>query len=292
MSVGDRLALVLLGAIWGGSFLFMRVAVPEFGPIALIGLRVVLGMLVLVGLLAARGEMGQLRGHGLRWVLLGALNTAVPFTLYAWATTPLGAGLPAVLNSTVPLFSALIGGLVLGELLSRQRWLGLFLGFAGVIVLVYPKLNFSGGREQALGVAAGLAAALLYALAAHYTKRRFNAVPPLVVATGNMLGATLVILPLVPFAWPERLPSAPALGAAVALGVVCTALAYILYFRLIPRIGTTRAISVTYLIPVFGLLWGRIFLDEALGLRTLIGSAIVLLGTALVLRAAPGSQKR
>jgi drug/metabolite transporter (DMT)-like permease len=289
VSNADRMALLLLGAIWGASFLFMRVAVPEFGPVALIGLRVTIGLLVLIALLAARGDLQKLRGHGWRWLVLGAVNTAIPFTLFAFATKSLGAGLPAVLNSTVPLFGALIGGLLLSERLSSQRVLGLLLGFAGVVVLVYNKISFSGDPEQTQSVAAGLAAALLYACAAHYTKRHFTGVAPLVVATGNMLGATLLMLPLLPFVWPERMPSLPAYGAALTLGVVCTALAYVLYFRLIPRIGTTRAISVTYLVPVFGLLWGWFFLDEPLGLRTLIGSAIVLAGTALVLRA-PAAQ--
>jgi len=285
MRLHDRLALLLLGGIWGSSFLFMKVAEPEFGAVPLIALRVSIGAVFLTAWLAARGELGALRGRAGGFLIVGALNSAIPFTLYAWSTGSLGAGLPSVLNATVPLFGALVAFLWLRERLSSMRAFGLALGFAGVLILTWTKLFARQGETTALGVAAGLFAALLYALAAHDSKRRFAGVPPLAVAAGSMLAASALLVPPALFLLPEELPSPRALGAAVTLGLVCTTLAYALYFRLLEQLGATRAITVTYLIPAFGLLWSFLFLGEPLTLRTLAGSAVVLLGTALVLRA-------
>lgn len=285
MSLRDRLALLLLGGIWGSSFLFMKVAEPQFGAVPLIALRVSIGAVLLTGLLAARGQLGALRGRAGAFLRIGALNSAVPFTLYAWSTGSLGAGLPSVLNATVPLFGALVAFVWLRERLSVARAVGLAVGFAGVLVLTWPKLAGAGAETSALGVAAGLLAALLYAVAAHDSKRTFAGVPPLAVAAGSMLGASALLVPPALFLLPAELPGPRALGAALALGVVCTSLAYALYFRLLEALGATRAITVTYLIPCFGLLWGYLFLAEPLTPRTLVGSAVVLAGTALVLRA-------
>lgn len=290
MKLADRLALLLLGGIWGSSFLFMKVAEPELGAVALIAARVSIAAVILTLWLAARGGLGALRGHAGAFLTLGALNSAIPFTLYAWSTGSLGAGLPSVLNATVPMFGALVAFLWLRERLGAARGLGLALGFAGVLVLTGPKLAAGAGESSALGVAAGLFAALLYALAAHYSKRRFAGVPPLAVAAGSMLGASTLLLPPALFLLPASLPSPRALGAALALGVVCTSLAYALFFRLLETLGATRTITVTYLIPAFGLLWSYLFLEEPLTARMLAGSAIVLCGTAIVLRAGtPGA---
>lgn len=279
-----QLALLLLGSIWGASFLFLRLAEPEFGAVPLIAVRVSVGALVLCGMLAARGELHDLRGHARGFVIVGALNSAVPFTLYAWATGSLGAGVPSVLNATVPLFGALVGSLWLGERLSGRRALGLALGFAGVLILTWSRLFSGAGDTSALAVAAGLFAALLYAIAAHDTKRRLAGVPPLAIAAGSMVGASALLVPVALFVLPRELPSPRALAAALALGLVCTSLAYAIYFRLLEALGATRAITVTYLVPAFGLLWSYLFLDEPLTWRTLAGSTVVLCGTALILR--------
>ncbi|MEQ1894846.1 MAG: DMT family transporter, partial [Planctomycetota bacterium] len=233
MSLRDRLALLLLGGIWGSSFLFMKVAEPQFGAVPLIALRVSIGAVLLTGLLAARGQLGALRGRAGAFLRIGALNSAVPFTLYAWSTGSLGAGLPSVLNATVPLFGALVAFVWLRERLSVARAVGLAVGFAGVLVLTWPKLAGAGAETSALGVAAGLLAALLYAVAAHDSKRTFAGVPPLAVAAGSMLGASALLVPPALFLLPAELPGPRALGAALALGVVCTSLAYALYFRLL-----------------------------------------------------------
>ncbi len=281
----QQLALLLLGAIWGASFLFLRIAEPEFGAVPLIALRVSIAALVLCVLLTARGQLATLRGRTRDFVIVGALNSAIPFTLYAWSTGSLGAGVPSVLNATVPLFGALIATVWLREHMSGRRALGLALGFAGVLTLTWSKLFAAEGETSALAVGAGLLAALLYAVAAHDSKRRLAGVPPIAAAAGSMVGASVLLVPLALFVLPNEVPSARALGAALALGVVCTSLAYAIYFRLLEALGATRAITVTYIIPAFGLLWGRLFLDEPLTWRTLAGSAVVLCGTALILRA-------
>jgi drug/metabolite transporter (DMT)-like permease len=281
MSFRQKLELVLLAAIWGASFLFMRVAAPEFGPLALIALRVTIAALFLVAILAARGQLGGLHRRALDLAVVGALNSAIPFTLFAYATLSLPAGYSSVLNATVPLFGAVIGFVWLRERLALQRILGLALGFGGVVTLVAAKLTVAGDR---LAVAAGLAAAVLYAFAAHVTRRRLSDLPPLAIATGSQLAASALLAPFALATLPAESPSARAWLCAAVLGVLCTGVAYVLYFRLLAAVGAARSMTVTYLIPLFGILWGATFLGEPMHVSTALGGAIVLLGVALVVR--------
>lgn len=283
MSTRDRVELVLLGAIWGSSFLFMRVAAPEFGPLALIAVRVAVAAVFLTAVLAWRGQAAGLRGNMRELTLIGTINSAVPFSLFAFATLSLSAGFSSVLNATAPLFAAAVGLLWLRERLSLRQNLGLALGFAGVVVLVSSKLSLAGDR---LAVLAGLAAAVCYGIAAHYTKRRLARLKPLAIAAGSQIGASLVLLPFAVLTWPEAAPSTRSIVYAIVLGVVCTGLAYVLYFRLLERIGTARSMTVTYLVPLFGMLWGFLFLGEPVTLRMLLGGGVVLAGVTLVARGA------
>lgn len=279
MSLRDRLELLVLAAIWGASFLFMRVAAPEFGPLALIEIRVAIAALFLGAVLAARGGFGRLRGKVVPLTLVGAINSALPFSLFAFAALSLPAGYNSVLNATVPLFGALVAYLWLREGTSARKLVGLMIGFTGVVLLVWSKLSLAGSRSAVL---AGLAAALAYGIAAHYTRRRLTGVEPLAIATGSQIAASVLLLPFALATWPEVGPSRAAWGAALVLGVACTGVAYILYFRLIAHVGPARAILVTYLIPVFGLLWGTLFLGEPLTLPTVLGCVVIFLGTATV----------
>lgn len=285
MSARDRLILVLLGAIWGSSFLFMRVATPELDAVPLITLRVGIAALFLIAALRLRGSaLGALRGRWPEVALLGAVNTALPFCLFAHAVETLPAGFSSVLNATVPLFGALLGFLVWSDRLPVRKVAGLLVGFAGVVLLAWPKLT---APSERLAVAEGLAAALLYAIAAHHARRRFTTTPPLALATGTTLAAALLLLPIAPFAWPEAKPSWKSLGCGAVLGVVCTGLAYALYFALLARIGTAKATTVTFLVPLFGVVWGVLFLAESFTLATAIGGAVVVAGTALVVAGGP-----
>ena len=290
MSTRDRLILVLLGAIWGSSFLFMRVAAPELGAVPLITLRVGIAALFLLAALRLRGGgFGALRGRWAEVTLLGAVNTALPFCLFAWATRTLPAGFSSVLNATVPLFGALLGFLVWSERLALRKVAGMLLGFAGVVLLAWPKLT---APSERLAVAAGLAAALLYAIAAHHARRRFTATPPLALATGTTLAAALLLLPVAPFFLPPATPSWHSIACGVVLGVVCTGFAYALYFALLARIGTARATTVTFLVPLFGVIWGVLFLAEAFTFAMAIGGAVVVAGTALVVAGAAARPAR
>lgn len=278
MPTRDLLDLTLLGALWGASFLFMRVAAPAFGPVPLIAVRVTIAAVVLLPLLLRQHGLREARAAAAPILLVGALNTAIPFTLLAYAALTLPAGLSSVLNASVPLFGALIGFLWLRQRPTRLRMTGLAVGFAGVLVLAWPRLTAAGDWRA---VMAALLATVHYGLAAHVTQRSLAGVPPLVVAAGSQMAAALLLLPLVPFVWPAAAPTPRAWAFAGVLGVGCTAWAYVIYFRLIARSGPSTAMAVTYLIPVFGVTWGAILLDERLPASAIGGAMLVLAGVAL-----------
>jgi len=276
----DVVELVVLAALWGASFLFMRVAAPEFGPVALMALRVAIAAAFLVPALALRRGISGLRGRLVHVLVLGVVNSALPFCLLAYATLSVTAGLASILNATSPLWGGLVAHVWLKDRLTRGRALGLVVGFAGVAFLVWGRASFRPGGAG-LAVVAAMAATLSYGVAASYAKRFLAGADPLAVAAGSQVGATLVLLPPAVALWPAGPVSAPAWEAVVALGVACTAVAYVLYFRLIASVGPARAIAVTFLIPAFAMVWGALFLGEAIALRMLAGAGIVLAGTAL-----------
>ena len=280
MSTRDRVELILLGAIWGGSFLLMRIAVPEFGAIPLIAARVGIAAVFLILVLVRRGGLDHLLRNAAGLSVLGAINSAIPFSLFAWAVLSVTAGFAAVLNSTAPLFGALVAFVWLRERLAPIRVAGLIVGFAGVLVLVWGRLSFTrdGGGWAVL---AGLTASILYGISANYTKRRLSAVDPLVIATGSLIAATVLLLPLAWAYWPATPPSVEGWVSAALLAIFCTGIAYILYFRLLSRIGPSKALAVTYLIPAFGVLWGYLFLHEPITASMVLGCTVILAGTAL-----------
>lgn len=280
----DGMELLLLAAVWGASFLFMRMGAAEFGPVALAFVRVAGASLLLLPLLAWQGQMATLRRHWRPIALVGLLNSALPFTLFMLAALVLGTGLMAVFNATAPIWGALVAWLWLGERMAASRWAGLAIGLAGVLSLVWGQADLrpgSHGISPALGFAACAAAALLYGVAANFSRKHLAGLPPMAVAAGSQLSATLVLALPAAWAWPAHNPQAHAWAAAAALALVCTGLAYVLYFRLIAHTGVTTAISVTFLIPGFALLWGWLFAAELPTARMLIGCAVVLVGTAL-----------
>jgi len=278
MPTRDLIDLVALGALWGAAFLFMRVAAPAFGPVPLIAVRVTIAAVILLPLLFRQDGLRQARTAAGPLFLVGVLNTAVPFSLLAYAALTLPAGLSSVLNASVPLFGALIGYLWLHHQPPRLRLVGLAIGFTGVLVLAWPRLT-TGSDWRA--VAAALLATVLYGLSAHVTQRSLSGVPPLVVAAGSQVAAAVTLLPLAAMLWPEVAPTSRAWAFAVILGVGCTALAYVLYFRLIARTGPSTAMAVTYLIPVFGVTWGAMLLGERLPASAFFGAMLVLAGVAL-----------
>ena len=280
MKPRDLADLLLLAALWGGSFLFMRVSAGEFGPLALGAVRVLGASAILLPLLAARQGLPDLRRHWRPILLVGLTNSALPFLCFGYAALSISAGLSSIFNATTPLFGALIAWAWLGDRLTPSRVAGLALGFAGVLWLAWDKASFKpGGTGWA--VVACLLATLLYGFSASFTKKHLAGVPPLALAAGSQLAAAVLLVPLSPAWWPATVPSAQAWLAAAALAVLCTGVAYILYFRLIAHAGASRAIAVTFLIPVFAVLWGALFLNESLTHVMLLGCAVILLGTGL-----------
>lgn len=280
MKPRDLLDLTLLAALWGGSFLFMRYAVPDFGVVPLIWLRVALASICLLPLLLLKRQFGALRRQAGALTVMSLFNSGLPFLLIAWATLSITAGLASIMNAMTPVFTALIGALWLGDRLDGRRSLGLLLGLAGVALLAADKADFRPGGSG-WAIVAMLLATACYGFAANHTRRYLQGVPALVNATGTQLVSALVLLPPALWSWPERMPGLGPWLAALVLGVACSALAYLLFFRLIARVGASRAVTVTFLVPVFGTLWGALFLGEPVTASMLAGGAVVLLGTGL-----------
>ena len=274
-------ALLLLSALWGGSFLFMRIAAPVLGPVLLIELRVLIaGVALLLYMLVTRSTF-DLRARWKHYLVIGIINSAIPFTLIATAELYLTAGLAATLNATSPLFGAVVAAMWIQEALTKKKVVGLALGLLGVSILVgWSPFPFS--LTLAVSVAASLAAAACYGIGGVYTKVYMQGASSKAVATCSQLGAALVLLPLTFFAPSKHAPTPIVLLAVVALALLGTAVAYLLYFWLIEHAGPTRALTVTFLAPIFGVLWGTELLSEPLSLSTFIGFGIILMGTGFV----------
>ncbi|MBC7455488.1 MAG: DMT family transporter [Massilia sp.] len=280
MNTANLLRLVLLAAIWGSSFLFMRISAPVLSPALLIEYRVAFAavFLAIVALLLKK-RLG-VRANWRHYLMLGMFNSALPFLLFAFAARTLSASLLSVLNATAPMWGALIGALWSRQRIEKRTALGLLLGSAGVALLV----GFDAATKRpgaALAVLAALGGAFSYSVASAYA-RSARSVEPFANAHGSMWAATLLVLPVLPFFPAPAAPTIGIMGAALALGVMCSGVAYILYFRLIQDVGPTSALTVTFLSPLFGILWGVLFLGETVGWYTAAGAAIVISGTALV----------
>ena len=280
MKTRDLIDLVALGLLWGASFLFMRIAGPEFGAFALVEVRVAIAAAVLLPMLLLRGQGGALAGNWRPLSILGVFNTALPFFLLTWATLYLTAGTSGILNATAPIFTAIVAWAWLGEKLTISRSAGLLVGSVGVWLLVRDKIGDSMG-DTTLAVIAALGGAFLYGVGGNFTRRYASHVKPLAIATGSQIAAALSLLPVAVLTWPESPVSLTAWTAAIVMGVFSTALAYILYFRLIANTGPTNAITVTYLIPLFAMLLGAVVIDEPITASMIVGCAVILLGTAL-----------
>jgi drug/metabolite transporter (DMT)-like permease len=276
--------LILLAAVWGASFLFMRIAAPEFGPIALIEVRVFIASVFLLPIwyfAEAKKQTLLVKQHWLPLLIVGILNSAIPFVLFAYATLYVTGGFASILNSTAPIWGSLVAWLWLSRKPNLSSAIGLGIGLLGVIILVSPNIQ-NGLDSSALGALAAALASILYAIAANYTSERLNRVSALSIATFSQIAATLVLLPFALNYLPANQISALSWACVIGLGVFCTGLAYTMYFRLIANIGSSKAITVTFLIPIFGTFWGAVFINEEISLRMIVGMLVILCGTALV----------
>lgn len=284
MPLRSLIDYLLLAAAWGASFMFMQMAVGDFGPLPAAAMRVGIAALFLLPLALLQGHLGVMRRHGGRLLVAGMFASGLPALLYSFAATMIPTGLSSLLNATTPLFGALVAWLWVKDKPDASRAIGLGVGFAGVAWLAGDRSILqpsATGLAPAWAVGACLLACLCYGVAASYTRRFLSDLPPLASATGSLLGASLVLgLPALTQI-PARMPSLSAWGAVLALGVVCTGLAYVLYFRLIAQVGPARTLTVPYVIPVFAIFYGIVLLGESLTLRMVIGGVVIALGTAL-----------
>lgn len=284
MNARNLIELVLLAAIWGASFLFMRIATPEFGAIALIEIRVLIASLFLLPIWYLREGSSSWQSVQTHWrhlLVIGVLNSAIPFVLFAYSTLYITGGFASVLNSTAPIWGALVAWIWLKSRLSLQAYIGLGIGVLGVAILVSDSIqpSFDGAS---LGILAALFASILYGIAANYASVKLTNISPLSIATFSQVSATLVLLPLALASFPDKSISTQSWFSVIALGVICTGMAYTMYFRLIAKVGSTKAITVTFLIPMFGIFWGAVFIGEEITIEIVFGAIVILAGTGLV----------
>lgn len=287
--------MLLLAAIWGASFLFLRMAAPVVGPVVVAAFRVTLATLVLLPFALSQVDWRQLKGLGPTLLLSGLLSCVLPFIGLSQAARSLPAGLLSILNATTPLWGALVGWLWAKETLHRWRAVGLMMGFGGVAWLSVTHTPLDGSIPWS-AIALALGSTLMYAIAVHHSKRYLSGLASIVVTTGCLLSASVVLLgpalwlgpqpahaatQAMPLAFSWHSVSPTVWGALMGLAVLCTAIAYLLFFRLIKEIGASRALTVTFLIPIFGMLWGGLFLGEAITWDMLVCTAIIVAGTQL-----------
>jgi drug/metabolite transporter (DMT)-like permease len=296
MKIKDVLALLGLAGLWGASFLFIRIASPVLGPVLTIQGRVTLAVMALILYMVVTKQTAQFRRMWKRYLIIGALNAVIPFTLIAISALYLPASMSAVLNSLTPLFTALIVWGWIKEPLSLRKWIGMIMGILGVVILVgWSSVPFT--TETLLAVCLAILSTISYGFAGVYAKKAFSGISPLALATGQQAGASLLLLPFTLTHLPTSTSSisAVAVWSVVGLALFCTAIAYLLYFYLIDSVGPTKTLSVTFLIPVFGIAWGSLFLREQVTAGMLVGLFVILTSVFLIsdMRVqAPSSGKR
>jgi len=296
MNLASVIRLFILAAIWGASFMFTRIGAPVLGPVILIEFRVGLAAVFLMIIARYLHKSLNVKQHWRHYLMLGIFNGALPFLLFGFAAQTLTASALCILNATAPIWGAVIGAVWARHPLNGRTMLGLVLGVLGVSLVVGVD-HLTAQHGASIAIIAALLGAFSFGIATNYAKTA-KSVDSYSNAQGSMLAASLLIAPAVPFASLTTSPSTGVMLAVAALGIICTGIAFLLYFRLIRDIGATSALTVTFLIPVFGILWGSLFLGEVITFGMMLGSCIVIVGTALVigfnpakllLRRAPGN---
>jgi drug/metabolite transporter (DMT)-like permease len=287
LDILDLFWILVLGSLWGGSFLFIRIAAPVLGPFDLMELRVGIAAVIL-SLIAWRMRTLKFSRRTFFHMLgVGALNAAIPFVLIATAELQLASGLSSILNATTPLFSMIVSAVVLKETITPSKLLGILTGIAGVWLLTAMGSGTdgdsnNGASSQWLYIACSLGAAFFYSIGTVYAKFVTQGMHPLTAAFGQQLGAALVLLPFSVGFLPHTLPNISVILATLALAVLCTALAYIIYFRLLARVGPTNSLTVTFLVPGFGIIWGALFLKESISVNEILGLLVISMSIVLV----------
>jgi drug/metabolite transporter (DMT)-like permease len=280
MKPGHVFELLLLAMLWGASFMFMRIAAPEFGAIPLMTVRVFIATLSLLPVLLMTRGLDDIRQNLKPIFIVGIFNSALPFCLLAYAAISFTAGFTSILNATAPLWTALITIFWLKYKSTLPTLSGLIIGFFGVVLMVWDKLSLD-QLGSASGLAAGLLATFCYGTCVLYSKKRLAGVNSLAVATGSLAFATILLAPLGIIFWPQQSISNQAWLSVIIMAVASTALANVLFFRLIANVGPSKAITVTYLIPLFGMVFGALLLDEVVTSEMLLGCGLILFGVSL-----------
>jgi drug/metabolite transporter (DMT)-like permease len=290
VSLADLGLLLYLGAVWGAAFLFFHVAAPELGPIWTAELRVAIAGLALA-LFTGRATIALARTRLLPVLFVGLTFSAIPFSLLAFATLTLPASFASVLMATTPLFTALVGAVWLRQGLSLPVAAGLGIGF-GAVALIVGGTPLDLGPAALVAVAAGLAASFSYAVAGTFVRRRLGSVGGAELATGQLLAAAVILLPVAILSGPPAMPSPDALESVVAMALISTAIAWPAYFRIARRTNPTAASASTFIVPMFGMLWGSVILGESIGVELIGGFGLVLVSLVLVLRLPLPSARR
>lgn len=281
-STSDLGLLLYLGAVWGGAFLFLRVAAPEVGPLWAAEIRIALAA-VLLAVVAGRRALVALRGRIREIAIVGATFSAIPFSLIAFSSLTLPAGVGALINAATPLFTAVLGVAILGQRLSGRLLAGLSVGVAAVVVLVGWS-PLPDGPATLIAVAASLGASASYAVAGTYVRRALPDLGGVELATGQLVSGALLLLPFAVATGAPGVPSTGGAAALVAVALISTALAWPVYFRVLSHTTPTAASTVTFIVPGFGITWGALVLGEPIGIGLVGGFALILVSLVLVLR--------
>lgn len=280
MSSSSVIKLVILAALWGASFLFMRVAVPSFGPVALVEVRVVSAALFLAIVCWWIKQPLHIKKHGKQYLVMGFFNAALPFCLFSYAAQSISGSLLSIFNASTPIWGAILGVIFLRTEVTRSAALGLILGVIGVAIVGWNGVAVN-GDDALLPILASLGATFSYGVGSIYTKMQSGKLAPMENANATLWVASIMLVPFLFGYSGEVVISTQVWLAALALGVVCTGVAYVLFFNLLETEGPMKALSVTFLIPVFAMIWGNLFLGETVTLTTVIGGSVIVLGTAL-----------
>lgn len=277
MQLRNTIELIILAALWGASFLYMRVAVPEFGAFALIMLRTGIATLSLLPMLVWQKKWPVFKMHYKKMIVVGLVSTAIPFVLLSYATLYISAGFASILNATTTFYTAIIAWLWVNEKLSKAGAVGIVIGFIGVVVLMLDaQINTNSMSMVAAGCA--LVATFFYGVGINYSSQKLKGIDAITLAFGSQFFSAICLMPFAIISWPEVNPSQTAWLAVIALGVLSTGLAFVIFFGLIAKIGSNKTATVTYLIPFFGVLWGVIFLGEKISPNMLLGGLLIIVG--------------
>ena len=282
MAMHDLFRLITLAAIWGSSFVFMRVIAPVLGPVVTADLRIFIAGLVLLGYSIFKGLNLDWKKNWKLYLYVGVISLALPFSMFAYAAMYIPASYSVVLNSTTPLFGVLLSALMLKEKITVFKLMGVAIGMFGVFIVAdvgSADLN----TQFIISMIACLVAAALYAYNSIYVKLKASDLSPMALSTGSQIFAGLALALLIPVSPVVKPITFNVIICLLCLAVICTAVAMLLYYQLLENVGPTKALTVTFLMPVFGILWGAIFLGEEVTLKMILGSLLILFGTGLVL---------